>query len=182
MSIHDALFAYSAWLDGEGLVKSDRGEGTDKRTHDDLAAQFLAEWSGLPLPDLKDVPAMARNPRPWRVKCGKDPDRAVIYDANDHLVLTWMDVGVAEFIVACAELAAGLPETAQDALALCLEVQSLRDQVARVRALTLLCAYRDLGPLAKPCAERPDDPAKWCLECRVRAALGDPPARAGDPS
>lgn len=39
----DVLFAYSEWLDGQGLVVSDQGSDADKRSHDELVSDFLTE-------------------------------------------------------------------------------------------------------------------------------------------
>lgn len=44
--IKDAIFAYSEWLDSEGLVKSDSGPGADDRTHEVLTDEFLALRKG----------------------------------------------------------------------------------------------------------------------------------------
>lgn len=53
MTTQQTLVAYSEWLDSEGLIVSDRGNVTgqndeppveDKRTHDDLAREFIAYW------------------------------------------------------------------------------------------------------------------------------------------
>lgn len=46
MKTKDLLLAYSEWLDGEGLVRSD-DEG-DERTHEELADAFVAQWQGVP--------------------------------------------------------------------------------------------------------------------------------------
>lgn len=35
------LTTYSEWLDGQGLVVSDQGPDADKRSHSDLAVEFL---------------------------------------------------------------------------------------------------------------------------------------------
>lgn len=39
---HSLVFAYSEWLDGQGLVVGDDASG-DKRSHDELVQAFLAE-------------------------------------------------------------------------------------------------------------------------------------------
>lgn len=47
LTTRDAVFAYSEWLDGQGLVAPDHHEGSDPRTHDDLASEFMAGWVAL---------------------------------------------------------------------------------------------------------------------------------------
>ena len=42
MDLQDTLLAFSEWLDGEGLMKTPKGK--DKRTHEDLAREFIEEW------------------------------------------------------------------------------------------------------------------------------------------
>lgn len=37
------VFAYSEWLDAQGLVVADQTPGADTRTHAELAVQFIAE-------------------------------------------------------------------------------------------------------------------------------------------
>jgi len=44
MTTEDTLLAYSEWLDSQGLVASDQGEGADTRSHEVLAKQFVSEW------------------------------------------------------------------------------------------------------------------------------------------
>ena len=42
----DAIaFAYSEWLDGQGLVVGDSGPDADKRSHDELAKAFAVAWA-----------------------------------------------------------------------------------------------------------------------------------------
>lgn len=62
MNTHDTLVAFSEWLDSEGLIVSD-GMGKplstfgavdhstppDKRSHDELATEFMEQWEGSPL-------------------------------------------------------------------------------------------------------------------------------------
>jgi hypothetical protein len=38
----DLLLSYGEWLDAEHLIVGDQGEGADKRTHEELAKEFLA--------------------------------------------------------------------------------------------------------------------------------------------
>lgn len=62
MKIKDALLAYSEWLDGEGLIRSDQTCSTehpeqdvwhgehahvDMRPHDQLAQDFIEHWGSL---------------------------------------------------------------------------------------------------------------------------------------
>ena len=49
MDTHDTLLAFSEWLDGQGLIVGDQGDGADKRTHDELAEEFIDQWEGQPL-------------------------------------------------------------------------------------------------------------------------------------
>jgi hypothetical protein len=44
-AIDTQLFRYSEWLDGQGLIVSDQGEGADERTHEQLVQQFLGQDS-----------------------------------------------------------------------------------------------------------------------------------------
>ena len=41
-TIDTELFAYSEWLDEQGLIASDEGDAPDKRSHEQLVADFLA--------------------------------------------------------------------------------------------------------------------------------------------
>ncbi len=41
MDLQDTLLAFSEWLDSEGLIKPDTGK--DKRTHEELAREFIEE-------------------------------------------------------------------------------------------------------------------------------------------
>lgn len=55
---HELLLAYSEWLDSEGLVKPDtavtiwKSSDVDKRSHDALVEEFLAQYGG---PDVAAV-------------------------------------------------------------------------------------------------------------------------------
>lgn len=55
MDLHDTLLAYSEWLDSQGLIVPDTEGYTrnnlkpDGRSHDQLARDFVKEWSGAPL-------------------------------------------------------------------------------------------------------------------------------------
>ena len=42
VDLQETLLAFSEWLDGEGLMKTPKGK--DKRTHEDLAREFIQEW------------------------------------------------------------------------------------------------------------------------------------------
>lgn len=42
LSTQETLLYFSEWLDGEGLIVSD--QGTDKRSHEDLARDFIEHW------------------------------------------------------------------------------------------------------------------------------------------
>jgi|GEM_PF-5750201 len=42
--LKDTLLAFSEWLDSEGLIKPDTGK--DKRTHEELASEFIADRAG----------------------------------------------------------------------------------------------------------------------------------------
>jgi hypothetical protein len=48
MDTHDTLQAFSEWLDSQGLIVSDQTPDGDTRTHDQLAADFIADWEGRP--------------------------------------------------------------------------------------------------------------------------------------
>lgn len=45
-TLRQHLSAYSEWLDGQGIIVSDQGERADKRSHDDLVAEFLPNIGG----------------------------------------------------------------------------------------------------------------------------------------
>lgn len=40
------LFRYSEWLDSQKLIKSDQGPEADKRTHEQLVSEFIAQDHG----------------------------------------------------------------------------------------------------------------------------------------
>lgn len=45
MTTQDTLMAFSEWLDGEGIAVC---KTSDKRSHDDLARQFVEHWESDP--------------------------------------------------------------------------------------------------------------------------------------
>lgn len=135
---------------------------------------------------------MARNPRPWTVKA--EGDRAFISDANGQLVLPWMDVVVARFIVAAVEgderVASGdAMERAVEAAARILYAEDVADsewlvEKALEAAAPILRAderERVLAPIRAlaadwPCSDETCDGD--CTGCgygqELRAAIGDP--------
>jgi hypothetical protein len=54
VNLQNTLLAYSEWLDGQGLIVSDQGEDADKRTHENLADEFIQQWQGSPLVGADD--------------------------------------------------------------------------------------------------------------------------------
>lgn len=44
MNTQDTLLAYSEWLDSEGLIVNDQDPDADKRSHDELAQEFISQW------------------------------------------------------------------------------------------------------------------------------------------
>lgn len=44
MSTRDTLLHFSEWLDSEHLIVGDQADGADKRTHEQLAEQFIEHW------------------------------------------------------------------------------------------------------------------------------------------
>jgi hypothetical protein len=43
MTTEDTLLAFSEWLDGENITPGDPSDG---RTHQELAQEFIAQWTG----------------------------------------------------------------------------------------------------------------------------------------
>ncbi len=52
-ALHQTLLAFSEWLDSEGLIVSDQGDGADKRAHDDLAAEFVRKRATPPVEPIR---------------------------------------------------------------------------------------------------------------------------------
>lgn len=44
MNTQDTLLAFSEWLDSEGLIVNDQDPDADKRSHDELAQEFIDQW------------------------------------------------------------------------------------------------------------------------------------------
>lgn len=43
--VYWVVFAYSEWLDGQGLIKSDQSEDADTRSHEELVLEYLRSVS-----------------------------------------------------------------------------------------------------------------------------------------
>lgn len=103
MKTKDLLLAYSEWLDGEGLVTSD-DEG-DKRTHEELAGAFVAQWQGVPFADDVASPddvnwAFSQRLADALIEamCKGDPDwdKSRAYEVRSHMRTALAKVGQGE--------------------------------------------------------------------------------------
>lgn len=89
LSTGKALFYYSEWLDSQRLLKVPTDlDPKDERTHEDLVREFLAQWTGMPLPEdmsLYDEDQIAEDPvrHDERGELGPDPD-VYLREAQEH--------------------------------------------------------------------------------------------------
>lgn len=74
MNTTDTLLAFGEWLDSEGLVKSDSGPNADKRTHEDLAKEFIEQWEARP----NTAPLAGKVPQ--NMYCENDECRTELYN------------------------------------------------------------------------------------------------------
>lgn len=90
-NLRNILSSYSEWLDGEGLVVSDRAGGTrphETLVQDFLAQTMLAQWSAFlasqGMAGVCDCLAHVSPGRPCTCDCGHDPLLPAEDDGNDQ--------------------------------------------------------------------------------------------------